>query len=97
MKLSWQSAPGNVLEYNIAYKPDGGEKKEIFVKGDSDAATLKDLTPDTEYELFVSARYSSGLGEPLLGTGTTLEGNCHQPSLVDFIFNSNEMFIIKVF
>ncbi|XP_062864011.1 collagen alpha-1(XII) chain [Trichomycterus rosablanca] len=73
MKLSWQGAPGNVLQYSIAYKPDGGERKEIFVKGDSTAATLKDLTPDTEYELFVSARYSSGLGHPLLGKGTTLE------------------------
>uniref|UniRef100_A0A668A865 Collagen alpha-1(XII) chain n=1 Tax=Myripristis murdjan TaxID=586833 RepID=A0A668A865_9TELE len=74
MKLSWQAAPGNVIQYRIAYKPaDGGERKEIGVKGDTTQAVLKNLQAATEYELFVSARYSSGLGEPLLGTGTTLE------------------------
>ncbi|XP_056623247.1 collagen alpha-1(XII) chain isoform X1 [Triplophysa dalaica] len=73
MRLSWRAAPGNVLQYNVAYKPDGGERKEINVKGDTTSALLKNLLPDTDYELFVSARYSSGLGDPLLGTGTTLE------------------------
>ncbi|XDV42634.1 hypothetical protein PO909_011260 [Leuciscus waleckii] len=73
MKVSWQAAPGNVLQYNVAYKPDGGERKEIVVKGDTTTALLKNLLPDTEYELFVSARYTSGLGAPLMGTGTTLE------------------------
>ncbi|XP_048046488.1 collagen alpha-1(XII) chain isoform X4 [Megalobrama amblycephala] len=73
MRVSWRAAPGNVLQYNVAYKPDGGERKEIFVKGDTTTALLKNLLPDTEYELFVSARYTSGLGAPLMGTGTTLE------------------------
>ncbi|KAL3968337.1 C-type lectin domain family 4 member A [Sarotherodon galilaeus] len=74
MKLVWRAAPGNVLQYRIAFKPaEGGERKEISVKGDTTQAVLKNLQPATEYELFVSARYSSGLGDPLLGTGTTLE------------------------
>uniref|UniRef100_A0A8D0AFH4 Collagen type XII alpha 1 chain n=1 Tax=Sander lucioperca TaxID=283035 RepID=A0A8D0AFH4_SANLU len=74
MKLAWQAAPGNVLQYRIAFKPaEGGDRKEISVKGDTTQAVLKNLQPATEYELFVSARYSSGLGDPLLGTGTTLE------------------------
>lgn len=74
MKLAWQAAPGNVLQYRIAFKPaEGGERKEISVKGDTTQAVLKNLQPATEYELFVSARYSSGMGDPLLGTGTTLE------------------------
>ncbi|XP_047466383.1 collagen alpha-1(XII) chain isoform X2 [Mugil cephalus] len=74
MKLAWRAAPGNVLQYRIAFKPaEGGERKEISVKGDTTQAVLKNLQPATEYELFVSARYSSGVGEPLLGTGTTLE------------------------
>ncbi|KAF7662981.1 hypothetical protein LDENG_00222290 [Lucifuga dentata] len=74
MKLSWQAAPGNVLQYRIAFKPaEGGERKEISVKGENTQAVLKNLQPATEYELFVSARYASGLGDPLLGTGTTLE------------------------
>ncbi|XP_046901401.1 collagen alpha-1(XII) chain isoform X1 [Hypomesus transpacificus] len=74
MRVSWRAAPGNVLQYRIAFKPsEGGERKEISVKGDTTVAMLKNLQPATEYELFVSARYSSGVGEPLLGTGTTLE------------------------
>ncbi|XP_056282175.1 collagen alpha-1(XII) chain isoform X2 [Pseudoliparis swirei] len=74
MKLAWQAAPGNVLQYRIAFKPaEGGDRKEISVKGDTTQAVLKNLQPTTEYELFVSASYSSGLGGPLLGTGTTLE------------------------
>uniref|UniRef100_A0A8C1SYA7 Collagen alpha-1(XII) chain n=1 Tax=Cyprinus carpio TaxID=7962 RepID=A0A8C1SYA7_CYPCA len=73
MRVSWRAAPGNVLQYHVAYKPDGGERKEMFVKGDATTALLRNLSPDTEYELFVSARYTSGLGAPLMGTGTTLE------------------------
>ncbi|XP_059375410.1 collagen alpha-1(XII) chain-like isoform X1 [Carassius carassius] len=73
MRVSWRAAPGNVLQYHVAYKSDGGEIKEMFVKGDTTTALLKNLSPDTEYELFVSARYTSGLGAPLMGTGTTLE------------------------
>ncbi len=75
MKLAWKAAPGNVLQYRIAFKPaEGGERKEITVKGDTTQAVLKNLLAGTEYEIFVSARYSSGVGDPLLGTGTTLEG-----------------------
>ncbi|XP_016340926.1 collagen alpha-1(XII) chain-like [Sinocyclocheilus anshuiensis] len=73
MRVSWRAAPGNVLQYQVAYKPDGGERKEMFVKGDATTALLRNLSPDTEYEIFVSARYTSGLGAPLMGTGTTLE------------------------
>uniref|UniRef100_A0A673M076 Collagen alpha-1(XII) chain n=1 Tax=Sinocyclocheilus rhinocerous TaxID=307959 RepID=A0A673M076_9TELE len=73
MRVSWRAAPGIVLQYQVAYKPDGGERKEMFVKGDATTALLRNLSPDTEYEVFVSARYTSGLGAPLMGTGTTLE------------------------
>ncbi|XP_012693541.2 collagen alpha-1(XII) chain isoform X2 [Clupea harengus] len=75
MRLSWEAAPGSVVQYRVAYKAaEGmGERKEVGVKGDTTTLQLKNLDPATEYELFVSARYSSGLGNPLLGKGTTLE------------------------
>ncbi|KAI3364626.1 hypothetical protein L3Q82_011406, partial [Scortum barcoo] len=74
MKVSWQLAPGNVLQYRVAYRPSaGGAQKEISVKGDNTAALLKNLQPATEYDIFVSARYPSGLGDALEGQGTTLE------------------------
>lgn len=75
MRVTWRPAPGNVLRYQITYKPaQGGEGNEVFVNGETNEAVLQNLDPDTEYELFVSAIYTSGPGDPLLGTGTTLEG-----------------------
>ncbi|KAL0165198.1 hypothetical protein M9458_040951, partial [Cirrhinus mrigala] len=74
MQLSWAAAPGRVSQYRVFYQPtEGGEMKEVTVKGDTTATLLKNLQPGTEYQLAVRARYASGLGEPLQGTGTTLE------------------------
>ncbi|KAL2099144.1 hypothetical protein ACEWY4_005624 [Coilia grayii] len=74
MRVSWEAAPGNVRQYRVAYKAaEGGERKEVAVKGDTTTVQLEHLDPATEYELFVSAQYASGLGDPLLGKGTTLE------------------------
>lgn len=75
MKVSWEPAPGNVLQYRLAYRPSsGGPRQEVSVKGTNTAAVLKKLQPGTEYIIAVSARYRSGLGEALNGQGTTLEG-----------------------
>uniref|UniRef100_A0A673I296 Collagen alpha-1(XII) chain n=1 Tax=Sinocyclocheilus rhinocerous TaxID=307959 RepID=A0A673I296_9TELE len=74
MQLSWAAAPGRVTQYRVFYQPtEGGEMKEVSVKGDTTVTLLKNLQPGTEYQLAVRPRYSSGLGEPLQGTGTTLE------------------------
>ncbi|XP_074540734.1 collagen alpha-1(XII) chain isoform X2 [Halichoeres trimaculatus] len=74
MKVSWGAAPGNVLQYRVAYKPSaGGARKEVSVKGDNTAALLKNLQPGTQYDISVSARYQTGLGDALEGQGTTLE------------------------
>ncbi|KAM4632936.1 collagen alpha-1(XII) chain isoform 4-T5 [Polymixia lowei] len=74
MRLSWAAAPGNVLQYRVGYRPTaGGDRKEVSVKGENTAVLLKNLRPGTEYDLSVSARYSSGLGTPLDGRGTTRE------------------------
>ncbi|XP_051954309.1 collagen alpha-1(XII) chain isoform X2 [Xyrauchen texanus] len=74
MQLSWAAAPGRVLQYHVSYQPTaGGEIKEVTIKGETTETILKNLQPGTEYQLAVKARYSSGLGDPLQGTGTTLE------------------------
>lgn len=46
----------------------------MSVKGTNTAVVLKKLQPGTEYDISVSARYRSGLGEPLEGRGTTEGG-----------------------
>lgn len=75
MKVAWQAAPGNVVQYHVTYKlAEGGDINMELVQGDITQALLKNLQPATEYELFVTAHYSTGQGDPLMGTGTTLEG-----------------------
>lgn len=75
MKVFWEPAPGNVLQYRLAYQPSaGGPRMEVSVKGDNTAAVLQNLQPGTEYDIFVSPLYGSGLGDALKGRGTTLEG-----------------------
>ncbi|XP_029281105.1 LOW QUALITY PROTEIN: collagen alpha-1(XII) chain [Cottoperca gobio] len=74
MKVSWEPAPGSVLQYRVAYQPSaGGPRKEVSVKGDNRAALLKNLQPGTRYNISVSARYPSGPGDALEGQGATLE------------------------
>ena len=75
MRLGWAPAPGNVLQYRIAFQPTAsGDRKEVSVKGENTALVLKNLRPGTEYDVSVRARYPSGLGDPLEGRGTTLDG-----------------------
>ncbi|KAJ3607003.1 hypothetical protein NHX12_026518, partial [Muraenolepis orangiensis] len=77
LRLAWAPAPGNVLQYRIAFRPVGAPKgvgpKELTVKGEHTGVRLKNLRPGTEYEVAVRARYPSGLGDPLEGRGTTLQ------------------------
>lgn len=73
LQLEWEPAPGQVQQYVVSYRPtEGGETKELSVKRTS--TVLKNLQSGTEYQISVQARYSSGLGQPLEGTGTTLDG-----------------------
>lgn len=75
MKVSWEPAPGAVLQYRLAYRASaGGPRKEVSVKGSNTAVVLKKLQPGTDYDVSVSARYRSGLGEALEGRGATLAG-----------------------
>ncbi|XP_058235769.1 collagen alpha-1(XII) chain isoform X2 [Hemibagrus wyckioides] len=72
MQLEWEPAPGRVQQYVVSYRPtEGGETKEMSIKRTS--TMLKNLQSGTEYQISVQARYSSGLGQPLEGTGTTLD------------------------
>ncbi|XP_066534099.1 collagen alpha-1(XII) chain isoform X2 [Hoplias malabaricus] len=74
MRVAWEAAPGRVQQYVVSYQPsDGGEMMEVPVNGQNTESLLKNLQPDTEYQLSVRAQYSSGLGQPLEGTGSTLE------------------------
>lgn len=74
-RLSWSHAAEDVLLYKLAWVPlDGGDSKEIILAGETDSYVLTDLTPRTEYELFLSAIYKFNTeSEPLSLLETTLD------------------------
>ncbi|TNN39136.1 Collagen alpha-1(XII) chain [Liparis tanakae] len=100
MKVSWEPAPGKVLQYRVAFKPSaGGPAKEVTVKGDSTTTALKNLQPGTQYHVYVSARYPSGPGDALEGQGSTLEAmnqNSKTPDVFERSF-SLRLFFFRLF
>lgn len=75
MRVAWEAAPGGVQRYVVSYRPSaGGEPQEVTVRRENTDAQLVHLESGTEYLISVRAQYPSGLGQPLEGAGTTLEG-----------------------
>lgn len=68
---SWTAAPGNVRQYRVRWKSlfseEAGEK---IVPGDT-VTVLEGLTPETRYQVSVTAGYAHGEGQPLVGEETT--------------------------
>lgn len=78
LKLSWEKAPGKVLNYLVTYTPaTGGEPKEVTLRGNVSSTVLKELDAGTTYSLSVNALYRSGAGSTLDGEGTTLDGKLY--------------------
>uniref|UniRef100_A0A674MXT1 Collagen alpha-1(XII) chain n=1 Tax=Takifugu rubripes TaxID=31033 RepID=A0A674MXT1_TAKRU len=73
MKVTWQPAPGNVLNYRVTYKPkSGGRQLAAKVPGGNTSTVLRRLTALTTYDLTVLPVYRSGEGKAREGEGTTL-------------------------
>uniref|UniRef100_A0A3B3DVD7 Collagen, type XII, alpha 1b n=1 Tax=Oryzias melastigma TaxID=30732 RepID=A0A3B3DVD7_ORYME len=72
-RVSWQRAPGSVLQYKLTYTPAGfgGSEMETTTDGSETTAVLQSLRPQTTYRVTVTPRYQSGLGVPLQTDGTT--------------------------
>lgn len=72
MKVTWQRAPGNVVNYRVTYKPQvGGRQLAAKVPGDTTTTVLRRLTPLTTYDITVVPVYRSGEGKTREGDGTT--------------------------
>lgn len=70
--VSWVAAPGNVRQYRIKWKSLYGEEAgEKTIPGDNTAVVLDGLTPETRYQVSVSAAYTNEEGQPLNGEETT--------------------------
>lgn len=72
MKVTWQPAPGNVLNYRVTYKPkSGGRQLAAKVSGGNTSTVLRRLTALTTYDITVLPVYRSGEGKAREGEGTT--------------------------
>lgn len=72
MKVTWQPAPGNVLNYRVTYKPkSGGRQLAAKVPGGNTSTVLRRLTALTTYDITVLPVYRSGEGKAREGEGTT--------------------------
>lgn len=72
MKVTWQPAPGNVLNYRVTYKPKlGGRQLAAKVPGGNTSTVLRRLTALTTYDITVLPVYRSGEGKAREGEGTT--------------------------
>uniref|UniRef100_A0A8C8FCH3 Collagen alpha-1(XII) chain n=1 Tax=Oncorhynchus tshawytscha TaxID=74940 RepID=A0A8C8FCH3_ONCTS len=73
MKVTWQPAPGNVVNYRVTYKPaSGGRQLAAKVPGGTTNTILRRLTPMTTYDITVLPVYKQGEGKARQGVGTTL-------------------------
>lgn len=81
MKVMWQRAPGNVLNYRVTYKPkSGGRQLAAKVPGGNTSTVLKRLTPFTTYDINVLPVYRSGEGKAREGEGTTCTSVFNSPN-----------------
>lgn len=82
MKVAWQPAPGNVLNYRVTYKPkSGGRQLAAKVPGGNTSTVLRRLTALTTYDITVLPVYRSGEGKAREGEGTTcmsIYHTCHK-------------------
>uniref|UniRef100_A0A8C7CYD3 Collagen alpha-1(XII) chain n=1 Tax=Oncorhynchus kisutch TaxID=8019 RepID=A0A8C7CYD3_ONCKI len=73
MKVTWQPAPGNVVNYRVTYKPaSGGRQLATKVPAGTTNTILRRLTPMTTYDITVLPVYKLGEGKARQGVGTTL-------------------------
>ncbi|XP_075454120.1 collagen alpha-1(XII) chain isoform X2 [Ascaphus truei] len=72
MKVTWQPAPGNVVNYRIAYRSRlGGRQFVAKVPAAVTSTVLKRLQPQTTYDITVVPVYKTGDGKSRQGVGTT--------------------------
>lgn len=80
MKVTWQAAPGNVINYRVTYKPQsGGRQLAAKVPGGTTSTVLRRLTSLTTYDITVLPVYRSGEGKARQGEGTTRTLVYHSP------------------
>uniref|UniRef100_A0A8C4RJB1 Collagen alpha-1(XII) chain n=1 Tax=Erpetoichthys calabaricus TaxID=27687 RepID=A0A8C4RJB1_ERPCA len=72
MKVTWQPAPREVVNYRLTYRPvSGGRQIATKVPGTLTSTVLRKLTPRTSYDITVHPIFKKGEGKARQGIGTT--------------------------
>ncbi|XP_063079246.1 collagen alpha-1(XII) chain isoform X6 [Engraulis encrasicolus] len=75
MRVTWQPAPGRVLQYRLSHSPQSGAGRQVLLKvpGNTTTTELRKLQPITTYDITVTPIYGRrGEGKARQGVGTTL-------------------------
>uniref|UniRef100_UPI00398F45FB collagen alpha-1(XII) chain-like n=1 Tax=Pristiophorus japonicus TaxID=55135 RepID=UPI00398F45FB len=72
LRVKWQPAPGNVVNYKLTYRPSaGGRSIATKVPPHLTTTVLRRLNPQTSYDVSVIPMYKKGEGKLRSGQGTT--------------------------
>lgn len=68
MRLTWAASPGEVSGYKIQLVPmmAGSKRQELYVGPTQTSVNVRDLSPDTEYEISLFALKGLTPSEPVI-------------------------------
>uniref|UniRef100_A0A8C4PYS6 Uncharacterized protein n=1 Tax=Eptatretus burgeri TaxID=7764 RepID=A0A8C4PYS6_EPTBU len=74
LHVRWHPSPGLVRQYRLSYSPLNTDipKSTVNISPQRLSHDLRNLNPNTTYDINVTAVYLEGTGPPLTGTGDTL-------------------------
>ncbi|KAB1252342.1 Collagen alpha-1 chain [Camelus dromedarius] len=71
-RVTWKPAPGKVISYRVVYQPHGGRRQLVAkVPPTVTSAVLKQLQPQTTYDITVLPDYKREEGKLRQGSGMT--------------------------
>ncbi|KAB1252343.1 Collagen alpha-1 chain [Camelus dromedarius] len=72
-RVTWKPAPGKVISYRVVYQPHGGRRQLVAkVPPTVTSAVLKQLQPQTTYDITVLPDYKREEGKLRQGSGMTV-------------------------
>ena len=65
IKVTWRNPVtpnGKIVQYSVTYNTSEGNSANVLVPADKREVTIDNLTPNTTYFIFVTAKTSKGFG-----------------------------------
>ncbi|KAL0170693.1 hypothetical protein M9458_035289, partial [Cirrhinus mrigala] len=73
MRIAWDASPGDITGYKLQVFPivSGAKKQELYTGPTFSVANVRDLSPETEYEISLFALKDLTPSKPLITTEKT--------------------------